>query len=248
MNDSELCEFVWPEWSAPTAVRAVCTTRKGGFSRDAWQGLNLADHVGDAPEHVSKNRELLTQTLGLPSEPIWLKQVHGCEVIQAGSDIQDIACDASISFQAGVVCAVLTADCLPVLLCSRQGDRVAAIHAGWRGLAAGVIEQTAKKLDCRGSDLIAWLGPAIGPQVFEVGEEVRRVFVSEDKDAQSAFKFLSGGKRLCNIYKLAKLRLNRLGVKEITGGDFCTFTYSERFYSYRRDGVTGRMASLIWIE
>jgi len=228
-------------------VHAVSTTRTGGYSQGPWQSFNLADHVGDDASHVKANRKLLVDRLGLPCEPAWLKQVHGCEVASVDNKAETLECDASMAVGAGVVCAVLTADCLPVLLCSKSGDRVAAVHAGWRGLAAGIIENAVEKLGGDGNDLMAWLGPAIGPGAFEVGEDVYDIFVSQHADSRSAFTRHSD-KWLCDIYALARQRLHRLSVSSVFGGVYCTYSNSELFYSYRRDGATGRMANLIWIE
>ena len=239
-------EIIQPDWNAPGNIVACTTTRQGGYSQGKWASLNLANHVGDDPVMVSKNRTLLSESLQLPSEPVWLEQVHGCDVAMADSAIATPACDASFTQQPDVVCAVLTADCLPLLLCNEEGDRVAAVHAGWRGLSAGVIEQAVKQMACPGESVLAWLGPAIGPDVFEVGAEVREMFIGLEHQASNAFKE-HGDKWLCDIYQLARQRLANLGVSQIAGGDYCTYHDIERFYSYRRDGTTGRMASLIYI-
>jgi len=242
--------IIRPDWDAPGNIAACTTTRRGGFSRGSWGGFNLAGHVGDDPSHVRLNRSLLNDSLQLPATPVWLEQVHGCDVAVADELGLDgpVSCDASISRQQGIVCAVLTADCLPLLLCQQDGSRVAAVHAGWRGLAAGVIEQTIAQMQCPGEQLLAWLGPAIGPDAFEVGSEVRETFFAHESQAEKAFRPLDNGKWLCDIYRLVRQRLTGLGVKRISGGDLCTYTDEEQFYSYRRDGVTGRMASLIWIK
>lgn len=247
MDSADTLRFIRPEWPAPRCVHAVSTTRAGGYSRGPWQAFNLADHVGDDTEHVKANRELLIDKLGLPAEPVWLQQGHGCEVAKVGDNVKTHAYDASITGETGVVCAVLTADCLPVLLCTKNGDRVAAVHAGWRGLAAGVIESTVEILDSHGDDLIAWLGPAIGPDSFEVGEEVYDIFVSQYADAKSAF-IRRFDQWHCDLYALARQRLQNLSISRIFGGDYCTYSSSELFFSYRRDGLSGRMASLIWID
>jgi len=239
--------FIYPQWGAPACVQAVCTTRLGGYSKGVWHSFNLADHVGDDAADVAANRELLCRTLDLPSAPYWLQQVHGCEVVNAGNTMKVATCDASVAFEPGVVCAVLTADCLPILLCSLNGDRVAAVHAGWRGLAAGVIEQTVESLGHDACDLLAWLGPAIGPHAFEVGVDVYDAFTSHDKQAADAFT-LHNDRWHADLYLLARQRLSGLGVHTVSGGEFCTYSQSERFFSYRRSGVTGRMASLIWIR
>jgi hypothetical protein len=235
--------FLTPDWPVPANVRVLVTTRAGGISVAPWDGCNLADHVGDDPAAVAENRRRLRAHL--PGEPVWLKQVHGVRCIDAEVAGSNEA-DAAFTRAPGVVCAVLTADCLPVLLCDMAGSVVAAAHAGWRGLAAGIIESTVRSLDVPGEQIMAWLGPAIGPDNFEVGDEVREAFVSRDPQAASAFAQRSNGQWLCDIYQLAQQRLAVLGVCRIASADFCTVRDAERFYSYRRDGVTGRMASLIW--
>jgi YfiH family protein len=233
-----------PDWPAPANVRAACTTRRGGSSQGAFAALNLAAHVGDDPEAVARNRAELRAVLELPSEPVWLEQVHGTEVIDAGRPAPRRA-DASFTGVPGVVCAVLTADCLPVLLCDSAGSCVAAVHAGWRGLAAGVLENAVAALDV--PDLMAWLGPAIGPQAFEVGAEVRQAFVAPHPESAPAFTAGEEGKWRADLYQLARFALRRAGVNDVYGGGWCTHGDPERFYSYRRDGVTGRMASVIWL-
>ncbi len=239
-------QLIEPDWPAPAIVRALATTRSNGVSQPPYDSLNLGDHVGDDPAAVARNRELLHAFL--PAEPKWLKQVHGAGVALA-DELADVAeADAAVAFKPGTVCAVLTADCLPVLFCDRQGTRVAAAHAGWRGLAAGVLEESARAMRCDPADILAWLGPAIGPQAFEVGEEVRETFVRDLPDAAAAFAPGQPGKWLADIYRLARLRLARAGVRQVYGGGFCTHADAARFYSYRRDGVTGRMATLIWME
>lgn len=241
-----MTELIYPDWPAPARVRAVSTTRRGGVSTARWASFNLGDHVGDDSGDVVRNRELLREAANLPASPQWLEQVHGCQVLS--EDAAACRADARFTSRRNQVCAVLTADCLPLLLCDHQGSAVAAVHAGWRGLAAGVIENT---LDCFAtprSDIMAWLGPAIGPAAFEVGEEVKQAFVSCQAEAEQAFLAAGGGKWLADIYLLARLRLNAAGVTSIHGGGFCTWSEPERFFSYRRDGQTGRMASLIWLE
>ena len=237
-----------PEWPSPPWVRACTTTRLGGTSEGCFSTLNLALHVGDDPTHVMDNRRRLSEALKLPAEPVWLKQLHGTHVVNAAVSESDCEADASFTRQAGVVCAVLTADCLPVILCESDGGQVAVAHAGWRGLLNGVIENCVRCLDCPGNRLLAWLGPAIGPTAFEVGEEVRGLFVTEDPNSSNAFKPSPGGRWFADIYELATQRLARVHVTEVFGGKWCTIEDAERFYSYRRDGVTGRMASLIWLD
>lgn len=241
-------EIITPDWPAPKNIRAAVTTHLDGVSQAPYASFNLASHVGDDPALVRANRMHLRTALALPVEPLWLKQVHGITVVDAArTDIEPEA-DGAFSAQAGVVCAVLTADCLPVLLCNRQGTKVTALHAGWRGLASGIIEAGVQALNMPGSELIAWLGPAIGPEKFEVGAEVRTVFLQHDPQAASAFRTTHDGKYLADIYLLARQRLQKLGITGVYGGEFCTVTDTARFFSYRRDGVTGRMATLIWID
>lgn len=223
------------------------TTREGGVSQAPWASLNLGDHVGDDPAHVAENRARLRQQL--PADPNWLKQVHSAAVVEAGSG--EFEADAVFTRQAGSVCAVLTADCLPVLFCDRAGSVVAAAHAGWRGLADGVLEATVDAMQVPPGEVLAWMGAAIGPHAFEVGDDVRRAFVDPHPEAAAAFvPHPSGvpGKWLADIYQLARIRLEQMGVRAVYGGGRCTFSEAETFYSYRRDGVTGRMASLIWLE
>lgn len=239
--------WIRPQWPAPAAVRALSTTRLGGASRGPYAAFNLAGHVGDDPRAVAANRGLLMQQLGLPAEPSWLQQVHGRAVVPAWPNGATTEADASFGVGPGAVCAVLTADCLPVLLCDRDGTRVAAAHAGWRGLAAGVLEAAVDALQVPGSRLMAWLGPAIGPRAFEVGDEVRAVFLAHDAAAASAFQPSPAGRWLADLYVLARQRLAERGVTDVHGGGLCTFSDGRRFYSYRRDGTTGRMATLIWL-
>jgi len=236
-----------PDWPAPAGVFSLMTTREGGVSCPPWDSFNLGDHVGDDAAHVAENRSRLR--LQLPAEPAWLKQIHGAIVVDAGSD--KLTADASVTRQAGCVCAVLTADCLPVLFCDRAGSVVAAAHAGWRGLANGVLEATVAAMQVLPGDVLAWMGAAIGPQAFEVGDEVRQVFIEQHPEAATAFvphpSSSDSTKWLADIYQLARIRLNHAGVHAIYGGGRCTFNEADRFFSYRRDGVTGRMASLIWL-
>jgi polyphenol oxidase len=253
---SDAAGFLTADWPAPAHICALCTTRGNGFSSGAWRALNLADHVGDDPSAVAKNRQWLARELALPSPPQWLNQVHGCAVIDAASDGVVRVGDAAYSDHAGIVCAVLTADCLPVALCDRAGTQVAVAHCGWRGLAAGVLRATVTRFRARPEDMLAWLGPAIGPRAFEVGADVRDEFLRTAVDAAHAFAieaaFLpqphSAGKFLADLYALARAECHAMRIDTVHGGGFCTVEDSARFYSYRRDGVTGRMATLIWIR
>ena len=240
-------EFYVPDWEIPANVRALQTTRIGGVSRAPWDGFNLGDHVGDAPDAVAANRALLRAKL--PGDPFWLKQVHGTVAVDVDKWPEINQGDAAYARQPGKICAVMTADCLPVLFCDRQGAVVAAAHAGWRGLLAGVLESAVGAMQVVPGNILAWLGPAIGPACFEVGREVRDAFVAGDPAASLAFKSCANeGKWLCDIYLLARQRLQRMGITAISGGEACTVSEGDRFFSYRRDGVTGRMASLIWLE
>lgn len=237
------------DWSAPAHISAGTSWRRGGISQGSYASLNLALHVGDDANAVAENRH----RLHLPSAPIWLNQVHGRMVVDAGQVVEQsparvIEADAAYTDRVGVICAVLTADCLPVLICDRQGTRVAAVHAGWRGMAVGIIEGTVDALGLPGEQLLAWLGPAIGPNAYEVGEEVRDTFMRNNPEAGMAFRSSSPGHWWMDIYQLARQRLMSRGVSAISGGDHCTWHEADNFYSYRRDGVTGRMASVIWIE
>ncbi|CNE45788.1 purine nucleoside phosphorylase YfiH [Yersinia kristensenii] len=240
-------KLILPDWPVPAGVKACSTTRHGGISEFPYDSLNLGTHVGDIVASVAANRQCLVEQAELPQMPVWLEQVHGTRVLHLdGKAIFDVQADAVYSCVTGQVCAVMTADCLPVLFCSLAGDEVAAAHAGWRGLCAGVLEQTLTQFNANPSSIIAWLGPAIGPQQFEVGEEVKQAFLQVD--AQSAAAFTpSGSKYLADIYLLARLRLQAAGIHAIYGGDHCTVTEKQHFFSYRRDGITGRMASLIWL-
>ena len=251
-------DFITPNWPAPKNVHALQTNRHKGHSHSPFDSLNFGMHVNDNPMHVAQNRQLLSEHL--PSEPVWLNQTHSITVVDAANTTCLPNADASFSTKKNVVCVVMTADCLPVLLCDKAGTIVIAVHAGWRGLCDGAIEASIDKA-CRAAqimsaDLMAWLGPAIGPNAFEVGAEVRDQFIMQDGQAEAAFKPHKNdnqeqNKWLANIYQIATQRLNNCGVSQVYGGgiesDFCTFTQKEQFFSYRRDGVTGRMASLIWL-
>lgn len=239
-----LPDCILPDWPAPPCVHALQTTRAGGVSRAPCDSFNLALHVGDEAFSVAANRSRLREWL--PDEPFWLEQCHGIRVVQAGQGTLVPAADACVTRERRKVCAVMTADCLPVLLCDQAGSEVGVAHAGWRGLAGGVIEATVTAMKTPGSGLMAWLGPAIGQQAFEVGNEVRKCFVAHDPQAGQAF-IPHGEKYLADIYQLARQRLHALGITQVYGGGLCTFSDRERFFSYRRDGRCGRMATLVWI-
>jgi hypothetical protein len=252
-------ELLTPDWPAPANIHAFSTTRLCGESEAVYAGLNLALHVGDDTQTVEKNRAHLSSFLRLPGEPLWLNQVHQTGIVNAaeypGIEHAPPDADASFSVKPNQVCIVMTADCLPVLVCNRRGNKVAAIHAGWRGLAEGVIESAIAALHEPADQLLVWLGPAIGPQAFEVGEEVRAAFISkfatfENITTQVALAFTQNraGHYLADIYQLARLTLQTLGIGAVYGGEHCTFNDADHFYSYRRDATTGRQASLIWFS
>jgi polyphenol oxidase len=237
--------WIVPDWPAPASVRALVTTRSGGVSEGPYASMNLGQSSGDRLASVARNRAILASHL--PAEPLWLRQVHGTDVFEAGRD-PDAAADAALTRAPGVACAVLTADCLPVFLCDEAGTSVAIAHAGWRGLAAGIVERTVERMGTGHARLLAWLGPAIGPQAFEVGAEVRAAFLAQDPAADAAFIDKGGGKYLADLYALARRRLAASGVTRVSGGTFCTWTETGRFFSYRRERQSGRMASVIWLE
>jgi YfiH family protein len=234
-------------WIAPDGVKAIATYRGEGVSRGTYASLNLGDHVGDSADDVLENRRRLRSEVDLPAEPHWLRQVHGIDVCDADGTTSGAA-DASISRQRGRVLAILTADCLPVLLTSDMGDVIGAAHAGWRGLSAGVIERTVEAMGIPAERLLAWFGPAIGPRHFEVGVEVREAFLAADPTMERAFQANERGRFLADLFALARSRLERIGVRQIFGGEYCTYADPDRFFSHRRDGVTGRQAALIWLE
>ena len=238
--------YIKPSWDVPSHVQAVSTTRLNGFSSGQYESFNLGDHVSDVPESVTKNRRKLFEDLNLVNEPVWLKQVHSARVVEAIAANRFSEADASYSFAANQVCVVMTADCLPVLFYNHSNDAVAAAHAGWRGLASGVLLETLKLIGP--GKITAWMGAAIGPENFEVGEEVLLAFKELDTRNEKSFLAIDGkpNKWLANIYQLARNQLEAHGVSEISGGEFCTYAQQDLFYSYRRDSQTGRMASLIW--
>jgi YfiH family protein len=237
--------LIQPDWPAPAGVRACVTTRLGGVSAPPFGPFNVASHVGDDPQAVAANRARLRALL--PAEPVWLEQVHGTAVADADC-VTGATADASVARLPGHVCAVLTADCLPVLFCNRQATVVAAAHAGWRGLAGGVLANAVARMGCPPDDILAWLGPAIGPAAFEVGPEVRTAFIDRLPRAQDAFRPGQGDRLFADIYALARLELAQTGVHAVFGGGLCTVGQPGLFHSYRRDGVTGRMASLVWLD
>ena len=239
--------FLTPDWCVPARVRAFMTTRTGGVSAEPRTSFNLATHVGDDPAAVVENRSRLRHALGLPEEPAWLEQVHGTGVAVLPA-AGPVPADAAVTFTRGHVCAVLVADCLPVFLASRAGDRVGVAHAGWRGLAAGVVEATITALACEPGEVVAWLGPSIGAPAFEVGPEVRDAFLAQDEGAAAAFQPGRPGRWLADLPGLARRRLEAAGVTAVSGGDLCTHTDAARFFSFRRDGATGRMAALAWLD
>lgn len=241
-------KFIQPDWPAPAAVRAFTTTRAGGISLSPYSSFNLAQHVGDDSDHVAQNRSMLKQQLALPEEPQWLQQIHGTALLDLDQQVADSEADGSFATVTNKVCTVMTADCLPILMCSSAGDKVAALHAGWRGLAAGIIGKGVAAMAVESAQLLVWLGPAIGPQNFEVGAEVYQAFVGQTPGTGTAFESTREGHWRANLYQLARLQLSELGVQQVYGGEFCTFEDTDQFYSYRRDGVTGRMATLIWLQ
>lgn len=240
--------LIIPDWPAPAGVRAAVTMRDGGVSTGPYASLNLGLHVGDEPSAVLENRRRVRAALRLPVEPTWLAQVHGVQVIEAGTYREPPTADASIARRPGSVCAVLTADCLPVIFSDDEGTSVAATHAGWRGLVGGVLGATVDALGCAPQSLVAWLGPAIEQEAFEVGDEVRAQFLSRDAAAVRAFVRNERNRWQADLCELARIELMRLGVTRIYGAGFRCHADSERFFSYRRDGKTGRMATLVWLE
>jgi YfiH family protein len=241
-----------PQWPAPSGVRVVSTLRGapggGGASKAPYARFNLGSSVGDDPLAVAENRRMLRREAGLPADPSWLAQVHGVTVADLDQAGPHAAADAAVTRRPGKVCAILTADCLPIVFATDTGDTVAAAHAGWRGMAAGVIGATVRAVAVQPERLIAWLGPAIGPLHFEVGAEVREAFLSADAGAGEAFRLNAGGKFMADLAMLARRQLKDLGVNRIYGGGECTYARADRYFSHRRDGLTGRQATLIWRE
>jgi YfiH family protein len=256
-------QFITPDWNAPQCVRAAFTLRTGGVSQPPYDSLNLGSSIGDSEQAVAENRRRVREALRLPAEPCWLKQVHGTAVVEltpAGADqqrtpnpppsadLEPPVADASVAKVPGQACAIRVADCMPVLFAATDGSVVAAAHAGWRGLAAGVLEKTIEQLGVAAERLSAWMGPAIGPKNFEVGDDVRDACLSADGNAGAAFVRNARGRWQCDLYALARRRLSAAGIPSVYGGGWCTFADSDRFFSYRRDGRCGRMAAIIWIE
>jgi len=256
-NKKQSTSYLPLNWlNKPENVQAFTTLISGGYSTGNYSQFNLASHVGDDLAAVRVNREKLFEDLNLPAEPVWLDQVHSNKVILAGENLVQgtvaephvMQADASISRTPGVVCAVLTADCLPVFFCNQSGSEVAVAHAGWRGLHGGIITATVNTMRSSAEALLVSLGPAIGPKAFEVGEEVFNAFVDKNRKNRSAFVENRKHHYLCDIYQLARIELESLGVTRVSGGNYCTYSEAQRFYSYRRQQITGRMASLIWLE
>ncbi len=246
MNSESLLKM---EWDLPPGVRAAFTTRLGGMSVAPWDSFNLATHVDDNPEHVAANRARLRDLLGLGSEPFWLNQVHGVEVAGLAAKLASAApdADASVTSRPGMACVVMVADCLPVLFTTLDGSRVGAAHAGWRGLASGVLEQTVRAIGVPGNQLRAWLGPCISSEHFEVGDEVREEFARKFASAHSYFERNARGRWQADLIGLARHCLETSGVVDVSGGKWCTYRDRERFYSHRRDGKCGRNAALVWL-
>lgn len=240
-------DVITPDWPALARVHAAMTLRTGGVSAAPYETLNLGVHVGDDPAAVTENRRRVREALRLPSEPAWLEQIHGTDVANL-DDTSAPAADAAVTHRPGRVCAIQVADCMPVLFAARDGSAVGAAHAGWRGLAGGVLEATVTALGQPAGNLVAWLGPAISQRNFEVGDEVRAAFIAHDRGAEAAFVRNARDRWQCDLYTLARQRLTALGIAHISGGEHCTYADTTRFFSYRRDGRCGRMAALIWLD
>jgi len=235
-----------PDWPAPPRVRAWVTERGGGASTGSYATLNLATHVGDSPERVAANRSLLRAAMQLPAEPVWLEQVHGATVLDLDNDAV-VPADGAVTSRAGVVCAVLTADCLPVIFAGRDGGRVGVAHAGWRGLLSGVLPASVKALRTPPTEIVAWLGPAIGAASYEVGADVRDAYLARDASAAAAFTPNARGRWQADLYALARASLAKAGVGSVHGGGFCTYRDADRFFSHRREAPCGRFATLVWL-
>ena len=247
MKTDASIEIIEATWNAPSQVKALCTTRQSGFSQPPYDSLNLATHVGDDDQSVLQNRELLRNSLRLPAEPCWLEQTHSTRVVSLESDASRLA-DAAITREADTIAIVMTADCLPILLCNRSGTEVAAIHAGWRGLVDGVIEATVNGMNSTSDQLLAWIGPGISQQCFEVGDEVRDFFIDRNSADECYFVTNRPEHWLCDLYGLAAVTMSRLEIAEISRTGNCSYSDDSHYFSYRRNALTGRMASLIWID
>lgn len=247
MKSEASIEIIEAKWNAPSQVKALCTTRQGGFSQPPYDSLNLATHVGDDDQSVLQNRELLCNSLRLPAEPCWLEQTHSTRVVSLESDSSRLA-DAAITREADTIAIVMTADCLPILLCNRSGTEVAVIHAGWRGLVDGVIEATVKDMNSSADQLLAWIGPGISQQCFEVGSEVRDSFIARNRADESYFVVNRPAHWLCDLSGLATVTMARLDIADISRAGYCSYSDDSHYFSYRRNALTGRMASLIWID
>jgi YfiH family protein len=242
---SEL-QIITPDWPAPPAVRAAFTLRRGGVSTGVYESFNLGKHVGDDPAAVAENRRRMRTELMVPAEPVWLEQVHGIDVADLDLALPARRADAAVTHTPDRVCGILVADCMPVLFVTQDGLRIGAAHAGWRGLAGGVLEATVAAMRCVPSRLLAWLGPCISAEHFEVGDEVREAFVRTDAATEAAFERNARGRWQCDLYAIARHKLSALGIRDVRGGGWCTFAERDRFFSHRRDGQSGRMAALIW--
>jgi YfiH family protein len=242
-----MIEVIEPDWNAPATVRALCTTRRGGVSGAPFDSLNFGLHVGDDPANVKSNRERLRRELELPSEPDWISQTHGTHCVILEQEAERDA-DAAITREPGRVAVVMVADCLPVLLCNRDGSEVAAVHAGWRGLQAGVIGASLARMHSPAADLMAWIGPGISRLHFEVGDEVREAFQASQAASEKFFEPHGTGHWMCDLAGLAQQQLESMGVSRVLRDSHCTYRDADQFYSYRRDGSSGRMAALIWIN
>ncbi|OAQ14668.1 peptidoglycan editing factor PgeF [Bibersteinia trehalosi] len=242
-------KFIYPTWQVPNNIQALSTTRIGGVSQVPFDSLNLGNHVGDEPLAVQQNRKLLHEVAKLPQAPIYLNQIHSTNVVRLPlSEHSDLNADAVYTNQPNQVCLVMTADCLPVLFCSQDGTEIAAAHAGWKGLCYGILETTVAEFKCPANEISVWLAPAISQAAFQVGEEVVEQFCAVDSQARVAFvpDPTTSGKFFGNLYQIANQRLSKLGISNISGGEYCTYTDKENFFSYRREQQTGRMATLIW--
>jgi len=242
-----MISIIEPDWPTPKNIKSIVSTRCGGVSSAPWDSFNLATHVSDDAKDVSENRRILVERAHLPTEPEWLNQTHSVDAIDLDQS-ENRDGDASITTQKNKVAVVLTADCLPLLVTNKQGTEIAAIHAGWKGLLEGVVIKTLLAMQSKPRDLMVWLGPAISQKHFEIGDEVKHQFCKKYHHAQTHFEAKPNNKWMANLYGLVRDQLAELAVTDIYGGDFCSYTDQHKFYSYRRDGETGRMASLIWIE